>query len=107
MTQPMDSCAQPSRDTRDWDGASQPGAFPRLTDTQFCGRIVETLQVVIHFRRDKFRASSSSLKVDGLLKRDPVAFSIHWLHMAGNTKWLPDVDVYANGSHAANLVNFV
>jgi hypothetical protein len=55
-------------------GLCSQGAFSQAPDTQFCGRIVETLQVVICFRRGKFRASSSSLKVDRLLKRDLVAF---------------------------------
>ena len=33
--------------------------------------------------------------------------SVITLNAVGNTKWLPDVDVYAIGSNAANLVNFV
>jgi hypothetical protein len=33
--------------------------------------------------------------------------SVITLNAFGNTKWLPDVDVYAIGSNAANLVNFV
>jgi hypothetical protein len=33
--------------------------------------------------------------------------SIITLNAAGNTKWLPDLDVYAVGSNAANLVNFI
>jgi hypothetical protein len=67
-------CSAQSRYTRLGWGFAARAHFPRLTDTQFCGRIVETLQVVICFRRGKFRASSSSLKVDRLLKRDLVAF---------------------------------
>jgi hypothetical protein len=33
--------------------------------------------------------------------------SVITLNAVGNTKWLPDVDVYAIGSNTANLVNFV
>ena len=33
--------------------------------------------------------------------------SVITLNAVGNTKWLPDVDVYAIGSNAANQVNFV
>jgi hypothetical protein len=29
------------------------------------------------------------------------------LNAVGNTKWLPDLDVYAVGSNAENLVNFI
>jgi hypothetical protein len=72
----MDSYTQPSRGTRDWDEALQPGAFPGPTNPQFWGRIIETLQVVYLRVSDKFRASPSSLEADRLLIRDPIAFTI-------------------------------
>jgi hypothetical protein len=37
----------------------------------------------------------------------PERTSVITLNAVGNTKWLPDLDVYAVGSNPANLVNFI
>lgn len=79
----------------------QPSSAPFIGSMNFMSGGLPVLQDLLSSGLDRHLASSR------LPHSSSERTSVITLDAVGNTKWLPDVDVYAIGSNAANLVNFV
>ena len=103
-----------SNSSLSWQLTSHNGRTPQLSSAPFIGSMnfisgsppvvldSPELQDLLSSGLDRHLASSGPIPHSSSERT-----SVITLNAVGSTKWLPDVDVYASGPDAANLVNFV